>query len=569
MPHSLAPPSRYVGVRTVETRMDDFEARLGLSSLPVVPPSGSATRGRTDLRSGAVQERLQALGYTLTRAYSGTLLSRPLPEVVKEFQRDAGLVEDGWVGEETWTALQEFVTLEPPLKLEQYVGPQPLPAMVRALGLRLQLLGFEVRRPSPDFSGLQAPLARFEAVAQRLALLPPGPLREWETVQSVFDDSLLHRLAERALAGEGLLTFPLRLSDPESTSDEARFVRRLVRTELWLLGYDVGSLEGSTDGPQARARLEAAIGTFWGDVAESSGLTPPPDALAITPELLNALRVEGKATGEPAPAQSRLGPGGVPEALNRFVEANPAEMKQIWARAIARAPTFFVWDGLERCERWLARQLSSFVDGVVSFGKLLARGLERAKTFLWNVVRFLYQRASGILSTVRKAVAVLTDGLQTLLAGEIRLNPKGALVASQVRLDGSSVLLISPEARPEDLEGLRHHLERYSRFLSVGGAIVLEMVDALALLASGPAGWISCVAHLMRVAPGWERQLEGLGELPEAPPNQAPLEGWRVALAVAVAALLAGVGVLAWKAAGVNPLSLALETLLRALHLAR
>jgi hypothetical protein len=152
---------------------------------------------------------------------------------VRRFQRDAGIVKDGWLGNQTWKTLQELVSFETPIDTRSWLLPNGKyrTAFNRALQLRMWTYGFIEKKPSYNFAGLtQKTLLRAARLIQVLHATDEGELTDWRSV-------LLD--ADKMLAGViGVISKPNLVSLPDKQS-----IRRLIistaRVELWLLGFDV------------------------------------------------------------------------------------------------------------------------------------------------------------------------------------------------------------------------------------------------------------------------------------------------------------------------------------------
>jgi hypothetical protein len=179
-------------------------------------------------RLRTVRTRLFLLGY-LRDDNQSPRRDGNLGRAIRRFQEEAGLTVDGWVGPETWTALQELVSFEEPSNMARWVaGSQTQRALSRAVGLRLSALGF-LAEPTRNERDIRQGLRAFADVAGRLRLsqAPLPPTTTLETLTTLFDqDALVARLAafEDGFAGD----LPL-----------LHFVAHVAKIELWLLGYAV------------------------------------------------------------------------------------------------------------------------------------------------------------------------------------------------------------------------------------------------------------------------------------------------------------------------------------------
>ncbi len=525
-PPEAAAPHRpwedFTPMHGLEDALDSFETSLHLSSLPSEDPyqrgPSAQQQPSNDLRILAVRKRLYLLGYDVNP--EGATLDEALRQKVREFQKDSGITVDGWVGRETWGALQELITLEPPLDLNIWFpkGEPACPSLSRAVGLRLKMLGFDAQ-PKPDLQEFRLALDEFQDVLRALGLLAQGQARlaDRELVRLVFDDKLLLDLAERRHASITAPGWCLRLDRTEDTCAEgspqdddsrraSRFIRRLVRNELWLLGYEVGRLDLPTDSDASKAfksGLEAFLKDHADGEAPLSTEAPEARALRIDFDLMKQIqRVHQQDTADPV-------------HVARFIRENHGRLAKIWSLALPKNPVYFLWDGVKRCAAWLGRW---FKRGVAKLGEVLEKGLEHAKIFLWNVVRFVYQSASDALTTVRKAVALVVEGLHTFLdKGELREGHEGAQVLCRMQLDGDNRLLVEPGARPASVQRLKVRLTRTRMGLEVGLVVLREVAILAVDAARGALGWFSLVGHFVEQAHEWQRFEAALATVPELP----------------------------------------------------
>jgi hypothetical protein len=525
-------------------RLTQAERQLELAPLPAGDTSwGDEVRPGNrehNLRKKAVRARLELLGYS--PGPEGD--SSTLRQAVLQFQRDAGLEVDGWVGKQTWGALDEFITLEPPLQLELWypVGGRPCLAMVRATALRLRTLGFEL--PLTDREELLAePLAAFRRAAAELGLSAGPEVPDRQVVGLLFDDELLFSIARSALK-EGAGLGPLSLDEPEGSA-ASRILRRMVRNELWLQGYDVGGLRGTTQVVQGQKGLADGLRVYWSHRRLPPGETLEQRSKRIDSTLFAALLEDHRAPVESLAEEH--------EHVSGFVARHLEEFRQAWEQTIPCQPVFFIWDGVKRCGRWLRKQLA----GLSSLAEVVVKGVEYTKTFVWNMVRYVFQQGSKVFSTVRRAVAALIHGVQPFLDGGIRVGEGAGRVECQIGLSFSLGVFVGNEASPEATSALTARMEQMSRCLNASSLIFAEILRAELKLLRGPAGWMALLSHLVRETPRWRTFLAHVADLPDLPAPTAalrfqavgrPRPWWRRPVLLAAGALvLGGMGWVAWR----------------------
>jgi hypothetical protein len=548
---SLDPYHRLQGLLDRLTRA---ERELELAPLPAGDTSwGDEVRPGNrehNLRKKAVRARLELLGYAPGPEGDNSTLR----QAVLQFQQEAGLDVDGWVGKQTWLALDEFITLEPPLQLGLWypVGSTPLPALVRATGLRLKMLGFEAS-VSTDSQALAEPLAAFRKAALELGLDAGPEVPDRQVIGLLFDDELLFSIAEQALKaqpGPG----PLSLDEPEGSA-ASRMLRRMVRNELWLHGYDVGDLRATTQVVPGQKGLADGLRVYWGQRALPPGETIEQRSKRIDAALFQALLEDHHVPAEHSAAEH--------ESVSRFMASHLDEFRQAWERAIPCRPVFFIWDGVKRGGKWLHQQISK----LSSLADVVVKGLEFTKTFLWNMVRYVFQQGSKVFSTVRRAIAAMIHGVQPFLDGGIRAGQGQGRVECQIALNGSLGVFIGREASPEAATAISSRLQQMAQCLNASSLIFAEILRAEQKILRGPSGWMVLLSQLVHETPRWKTYLSRVADLPDLPAPTATMSflddtgggggkietqtvtNWprRIAIMGAGSLVLGGAGLVAWQ----------------------
>lgn len=438
-----------------------------------------------DSRVKTIRTRLYLLGY-LKRDNKSGHVDKKLTDAIKAFQSEAGLqAVDGWVGKKTWTALQELVSFEHPSEMSRWVAQQPMrPALLRAVKLRLFVLGFLRSRQTKDRKKLDAALERFVKVAGilRLAETPLEPTLCLETLKVLFDqDNAAEKLAQ---GGDALVANrPPDMSEKQALKAVRKFVFCCIQIELWLLGYEVRP-DGKGQfrvpkGPHAKHDypLYYALSAFWRD----RGQTPPNAAKMAkrVPGRFFHVLIEPGRESDTSPA--KITSESIYEAL---IEADKEELKTVWDHIKSIGSR--IWDGLKRTWRWLA--------------SWLCKAVKKGAAWLRNVARLAYQYAVNVLEPVGRTIKLLSLSFSFLAETTLRGSDVRHLV---IRRDGDFdyYLYANPQRDAVTVAGLLETFARRARLFNLGARIIGKILATLAHVARHVAlgaGWFGLVLALVR-----------------------------------------------------------------------
>lgn len=347
----------------------------------------------------AIRSRLIDLGYLgeSTENRSNNFLDSRLKKAIKNFQKEAGLTSDAWVGPKTWTALQQLVSFEdeqnPANWRKELLKDLSQPAILRAVYLRLYALGFfkwnqrlNVRtnlslRSNFDF---KSAFREFLKAAHAIGILERklAPIISIKTLSALFQqDEMIHALN--------------RNPDFVKDSKNKRFVEALARIELWMLGFNV-----SVGNPKFRfrkrkgrlfkervTRLTFALSDFWEQ--QPDGLKPATKKAreTVTPEFFKQLVVFEEEDRTPDDAVEE-------DLIKRISTFSEKEQEQLKSRLKNIAGS--IWDGVKRVFRWIKRFIKSIVVTTLNTIK--------------NIARFIAKHARSIFGTIRKVFEILYWG---------------------------------------------------------------------------------------------------------------------------------------------------------------
>lgn len=458
-------------------------------------PAESAARARAGqanrVRDGVISERLWLLGYLPHRDIMAT--SEHAGEraaslaAVTAFQQDAGLVGDGSAGPVTWAALQELVTFETPTDVRRYVRVgRPLPALARAVRLRLWALGFLDEQPRDDDVSETLPeleLDRFILMLKRFERIPyDDPVPDVSRrIERLFDqDAILQAIAAASrperIGGAMRWVFRYLKESRERREDTdpvvERFLACVAKVELWLLGFDV-DIAPVRDFPVYRFRrrdrlpandkVSAALVAFW----EMAGWTGPHLRRYLTPELFQVMADPAVVVGAGA-AES----WDEPDYSQRVLELvrTGEDVERAWAEG--RGLGMRLWDGLKRLWRWIRRGVE----------KIVAIGL--------NVARAFFRFATKSYEIARAALSAAAQAMMQYVAGEIGV-PGGARVL--LGRDGDVATWVPDASSGDDLRGASGALAYFGAAFALACKILAAIMRALraAIMGAGAAiiGW--------------------------------------------------------------------------------
>jgi hypothetical protein len=399
---------------------------------------------------------------------------------IEEFQKDAGLTADGWVGPQTWQALEELLSFEQPTNVAAWLAktPRRQRAFWRAVGRRLAVLGLPAA-PAPERAALQPALASFAQVAWLLKLVdaPLGPGATRRTLELLFDqDALVERLG-RFTGG-----FPYDQSDEQSrqTSRLARrFVACVARIELWLLGMELDLRANSEQARSLQSLHPAeALFDFWRFQELSAG-----EARLRARQDLDGpfFAVLHRST---AGSLSLAGDGGFNDWLFTRLSRKDSSLRQPLWKTIQELGSR-AWDGLRRAWSWVKERFQ--------------HGARQVKSWLRNLARLVYRQALTAYEHACQAFERLAQavrfGLPGMLPGS---QPPGFFIHASLDLDYTVFAAQTAQAR--QARRLAREMRRHARDLDIALQALTALLKALlavyqAIIMPG-AGWFIFIIAL-------------------------------------------------------------------------
>ncbi|WP_181898398.1 peptidoglycan-binding domain-containing protein [Alteromonas aestuariivivens] len=315
--------------------------------------------------------------------------SRELKQALKVFQSEADIHNDGWLGMQTWNALQQLYTFEEPTHLAEWLVPRRTAALNRSIELRLRVFGVvSDERNSVRTHGRnrKSGVMVWQAFLSALVRMPATG-QNAVALTYLYD---LDKLTPLLSAQFDMLTSPDFIRAHPFVED---LLYNLLTIELWLYGFS-GVKPGAhqsrlpLDDPRhnalAKAVAELCESEQLGSDSGQSNLQIIRRCLAYF--ALNEINGEERDSGAEAVVQAIEDMS----ADRQHAHMLSTEIKrESWGS--------WLFDGLKRSFRWLIRQLKKGVDWIQEKIRSLATAVKKMSVH--------------VLSFYRRMVRVLSDGL--------------------------------------------------------------------------------------------------------------------------------------------------------------
>lgn len=472
----------------VSALLQDFEiagSRGIFHPLPEEAPGEAhhASRVRT------VRSRLACLGYL--RHDSGLAVIDPLlTHAIRQFQHDAGLIEDGWVGGQTWQALQELVSFEGRRDIGRWVGDDAArPVLQRAVALRLHALGLADAPAFDDPDILAAGLHHFQTVASFLHGADISPAICPDTIALLFDQELLIE----KLAG---VASPL---PPDDGHPLFACAAGAARVELWLAGYEVTPAgcdpreffrpvprpkKGRQQPVPAErlsdddSRLFAALACYWQDHGRAK--EAPLLAQRFAREFPAFFRMIAAALRD---AQN-LSATEKSAVVYQAVAEQPDRLEFIWQTAHGLGGQ--MWDGMGRVIGWLHNLRRQPGGKTVGIGR--------------NIARLVYHQAMTAYDTVRRALLDFPPLVEGIFQRQWPGSDPGHIMMSHDR-DLDFRVYIHSRGDREKISGFIDAVEQTSASFAATCRTIAVFLSTLRFaINQGKTGWTGLILTLLQLS---------------------------------------------------------------------
>jgi len=459
----------------LDSALEQAKADDVISPLPAGAPVADGSRIRT------IRDRLVNLGY-LQQGAKSTVLDDALADAILVFQQEAGITQDSWAGNETWTALQELVSFEMPSNLPRWFdGKQPRGALVRAAHLRLFTLGMVHSKPGNGETGhLQSGLQLFIHIIQMLQFGPSGLKAElcFETLTLLFDqDALVQGLA-------------LVKTAPKNKAMRLQihaFIMNIAKIELWMLGFHVDPNGHNSAGrmPLKRSRwldsnfflapksaLYKAISDYWIIHADKKRAAHRAHEFVrgAFPQFFQQLQLDTSA-------QSNIDSHEVYDYFNNT--KNKKTLNGAWKRIKAMGAR--LWDGLKRVWNWLV----NLAEKVIQYTE--------------NILRIGYEFIHQAYTTVRTAIDVLVASADFLIHKELRGSDAKHVIAYH-DLDFDFITISHVDAAPEKVRHMADVLSHNASGFMLASSIISVLADVVKMAVKGAfTGYLMLLVGLLNL----------------------------------------------------------------------
>lgn len=449
-----------------------------------------------EIRNRTIAARLWLLGYLPAKPgkdeSAQDIFSVRFKEAVKQFQQEAGLTVDGWVGDESWYALDSLVSFESDIQIEKwYQNDHPRPALERAVQLRLFSLGLFPSKPELDFSGLpEMAVNEFRSINTMLKLtethLPVGLHRE--TVQVLFDqDHIVEKLAD-AGASASAARHSFTISRPSNMKRKTahalvnRFIINVAKIELWLLGFNV-DIDGKDDYSISSAALHdhnlklfGAMFRYYRQLLEIKRRKALKLAKTITPELFLSIREVHRRTRGMDDSDME---GDYSHEIAESSELSSNEkIENAWG--VIRKRSVSLWDGIKRLWRWIVRGIKK----IISF-------------FKNNIFKAFFRYATKAFKIVKTAIGSVIQSINYILKSVMKDSALDTAIIWH-DADFDQTVLVNREAEPDKLAALVRKQNIQTVLFQLGTAILGFIFGTFKRIVTGLFGWARLLSSLVR-----------------------------------------------------------------------
>lgn len=445
------------------------------------------------VRIQTVASRLWLLGYLPEKIHPDEIEKNKaiIREAVIQFQGDANLKKDFWVGNKTWYALDELVSYESHFSPEHWFDGDEIignafVAINRAAHLRLWSLGLIDERPVKEFNPLQlSDLSDFKKILHLFSIKhdPSKMGLNRYSMQLLFDqDTFSIAVARSKYPSRDAFLYNIKAvinSTPEIDDIPKlkelgrKFIVNCARIELWLLGFDV------TIGAEVSNRLKRKMTTrkrgnlrkeltkYYLNFEALDTTTSSQMAQRISPKFFKGIAAANVvANGKDVEDISEL----IAEKVKTKTQINTA-----WNYIKTKGMRLF--DGLKRVWRWIKK-----------IGKKVTDFIKN------NIFKAFFRYVS-------KAYKIAARGINNIVKA-FKVYFKGGMVSEnsyfEFSKDMDATVFLNHNTTKENMQSAIDKLRKQSKAFNLGCRIVGWLFKIFKELIKGYIGWAKLLFALIK-----------------------------------------------------------------------
>ena len=465
-------------------------------------PESEPKVSKDQSRIKTIRNRLFILGYLEKDSGRGNL-DATLKKAIRKFQKEAGLMEDGWVGEkETWPALQELVSFETPINLRRWFDHEiPKPALRRAIALRLFVLGLKEEKPASHDENIEAGLRSFGRIWRKLnpeeTRSEPGLNLEWLGI--LFDMDGITK---------GLSSVSAELSKKDLEQVHS-LILNAAKIELWLMGYPVrpgGYDLQKPEGPQTDSdgltgfdiarysktvthiftvkknlKFYKALHQFWIDHGRDDDSA---DELSV--HFLQKFQIFFKIASEGLQTEKALILTDREEEIEKFILNKKEQIPSVWLEV--RQIGARIWDGIRRVWGWFKRMVTVFKQKILKIGKNISRIIYEFALDSFTVVANVLKSVGTTMETIVSPILPGSHTEQVIFYRDLDFDPRVLILSTA---DGHDVL--------KCCQTLKHNTRLFAFGCRVLGAFISLLIDVYRIAWTAYYGLVLALIKLRRL----------------------------------------------------------------------
>ncbi len=489
---------RYVGVIP---RPGEF-IELDLEKIPV-------RKNMNKVNASTMGEYLFLLGYLekKPRKNSPGIQNSPgFKLAVRNFQKEAGLTVDEWIGDETWRALLALVGIESDTEINRWQNDDGsfCRAFRRAVQLRLWAYGIANGTPNAGFSTVpESSKEKLKKILWCLNIIDDynAPVPDIILYEYLFDADILLEKAAKSVDENGSFYDP-RFNNPENAHiiDLKRsFLVNVAKIEIWLFGGDI-KIDGLDNYPARGLGGEAPFKSEYRIEPNGRRLTKEKydhtieneikkywkmtlglqkDEIEnyikeITPELFRSFikpEVYSDGTRNKEEDYSE-------QIAQKFEQMKNTTLEIEKAFDYAKKLGMIIYDGLKRLWRWIKKGITK----VVEVTKNLYRGFFRFANKAYKAVRLAYTSFAYSMSQYLKSF----------------IDIKSPYITMVITKDFDTKVIADYDVPEKDIRDAQKTVQRFGAMFNLSCLIISTFVNLFKSASSGLFGWVRLALTLVK-----------------------------------------------------------------------